>query len=183
MQGFVVVSGLPASGKTTISTALAASLRLPLFDKDSFLETLFETEGVAGPARRRELSKRANAQFQQAAVAERAAVLTSWWRHPSSTADSGTPIEWLVRSSRVAVEVHCVCSAPVAAARFLARQRHPSHLDERWSLDKLLDMLEQQQRLGPLFPDKALTINTEQPVDMHDLVRTVEAKAHGGSRL
>jgi len=44
---FVVVSGLPGSGKTTVAQALAPLLKLPLFDKDAILEQLFETKGTA----------------------------------------------------------------------------------------------------------------------------------------
>ena len=38
---FVIVSGLPASGKSTIAVGLAEDLRLPLMDKDAYLEALF----------------------------------------------------------------------------------------------------------------------------------------------
>ena len=38
----VIVSGLPASGKSTLSRGLAAALSLALIDKDVILEGLFE---------------------------------------------------------------------------------------------------------------------------------------------
>ena len=41
----VVVTGMPSSGKTTIATALAERLRLPLVAKDDLKESLFETLG------------------------------------------------------------------------------------------------------------------------------------------
>lgn len=177
MHGFVVVSGLPASGKTTIATFLADSLQLPLLDKDSFLEALFESDGTGNSAWRRELSKRADTQFQEFAESGGPAVLTSWWKHPASISDSGTPVEWLTSPSRIAVEVHCVCSASVAAARFLARRRHPGQLDELWSHPSLLAMLERHHGLGPLSPQKAITINTEQPMELQDLAQKVREKA------
>ena len=37
---FVVVTGPPGSGKTTLATALAAEMRLPLFAKDTIKEVL-----------------------------------------------------------------------------------------------------------------------------------------------
>ena len=40
---FVVVSGLPASGKSTLSRRLATALSLPMLDKDDILEGLFES--------------------------------------------------------------------------------------------------------------------------------------------
>ncbi len=40
MPRFVVVTGLPASGKSTIARQLCAALALPLLDKDELLEAL-----------------------------------------------------------------------------------------------------------------------------------------------
>lgn len=173
MQAFVVVSGLPASGKTTLAAALATKLHLPLFDKDSFLEELFRSEGTGNSEWRRSLSRRADMLFQEAASAEHAAVLASWWRHPESKADTGTPTDWLGPASHTLVEVHCVCRASVAAARLLARTRHPGHLDSQWASDNLLAQLEQQQSLGPLFPARAITVDTERPVELQPLVQAV----------
>ena len=43
---FVVVSGLPGSGKSTLPQQLAAALKLVLLDKDDILERLFDSNGV-----------------------------------------------------------------------------------------------------------------------------------------
>ena len=175
MRAFVVVSGLPASGKTTLAAAIAAELEFPFFDKDSFLEELFHSEGTGNSDWRRSLSRRADMLFQAAACAEQAVVLASWWRHPKSKADTGTPTDWLVPASHALVEVHCVCCASVAVARFFARTRHPGHLDDQRSSDNLLAQLEQQQSLGPLFPAKAITVDTEHPVELQPLVQAIRS--------
>ena len=44
-QVLIIVSGPPASGKTTLSRRLAADLRLPLVQRDSFKEIMFDTLG------------------------------------------------------------------------------------------------------------------------------------------
>ncbi|HVX29130.1 MAG TPA: AAA family ATPase, partial [Nitrolancea sp.] len=44
----VIVSGPPASGKTTIAERLAGALNLPLLTKDSFKELLADTLHVDG---------------------------------------------------------------------------------------------------------------------------------------
>jgi predicted kinase len=41
----IIVNGLPATGKTTLSERLASALALPLFSKDMFKEILFDTLG------------------------------------------------------------------------------------------------------------------------------------------
>lgn len=177
MRGFVVISGLPASGKSTVGAALERSLRLPLFDKDSYLEALFESEGTSDITRRREFSKRADMQFQRAAEAKRTGILVSWWKHPASSIDSGTPAQWVAHSGLFAIEVHCVCSPEIATSRFLTRVRHPGHNDSRWSRDSLLAMLQQQQTLGPLFPSANITVNTEHTLDAEQLANQVRANA------
>lgn len=39
---FVLVTGVPGSGKTSLATALSAALGLPLLSKDVVKETLFD---------------------------------------------------------------------------------------------------------------------------------------------
>ena len=45
MQRYIIVTGLPASGKSTIGRAVAAALNLPLLDKHEILEGLFAIKG------------------------------------------------------------------------------------------------------------------------------------------
>jgi shikimate kinase len=87
---FVVITGLPGSGKSTLGVLLASALGLPLIDKDAFLEQLFELDHASS---RHELSRRADELFRTAAESATGAVLVSWWRHPHSLALSGTPAE------------------------------------------------------------------------------------------
>jgi predicted kinase len=176
----IVFSGLPASGKTTLASAIAAKLGFPLIDKDAYLEELFNLEGVGSREDRRNQSKRADALFREAALAAHQAVLASWWKHPRSSTDSGTSFEWLRHESAPLVEVHCSCRAVVAADRFLTRVRHPGHLDKERAQSELLAMFEQQQSFGPLFPQKAITVNTEQQVNLPALVLAIQAALQVG---
>jgi shikimate kinase / 3-dehydroquinate synthase len=41
-MAFVVVTGLPGAGKTTVGRALAAALDVPFLDKDDFLDDLLD---------------------------------------------------------------------------------------------------------------------------------------------
>ena len=46
MQSYcILVTGIPASGKSTIAEHLAKELSLPCFSKDAFKEILFDTVG------------------------------------------------------------------------------------------------------------------------------------------
>ncbi len=77
MQHYVIVSGLPASGKSTIGVRLARALGAPHLDKDDILDALFDSLGAGDGARRRELSRAADAVFIRLARSAPGAVLTS----------------------------------------------------------------------------------------------------------
>lgn len=115
----------------------------------------------------------ADVAFQASAVALPRAVLVSWWRHPAADVDSGTPIDWIPALSRPFVEVHCKCPLSIAAQRFLERKRHPGHLDERWSAESLRHAFSRHAELGALFPEIAITVNTETTVDVPVLVASL----------
>jgi hypothetical protein len=163
MPTFVIVSGIPGSGKSTLARKLAEKLTLPYLDKDSFLESLFRNDQAPSLERRAVLSRKADALFQTEALNSREAVLSSWWRHPSSNGTSGTPTEWLQDRSINLVEVYCHCPASTAVQRFLARQRHPGHADKLRDPSALLDQFEEAASLGSLFPAHSICQCTHGP--------------------
>jgi hypothetical protein len=162
---FVIVSGLPASGKSTVAAGLAEDLRLPLMDKDAYLESLFGDSHAGNPQLREMLSRDADALLREAAQRSEGGVLSSWWKHPKSKADSGTPVAWLTSLPGLLIEVHCACRPEVAAARFLARKRHPGHCDERHSEATLVGAFVEQAELGPLGVGALVEVNSERPHD------------------
>ncbi len=60
-MNLIIIAGLPATGKTTLSKKLAERLHLPILEKDEIKEELFETVGFASPEDRRALDRAANA--------------------------------------------------------------------------------------------------------------------------
>src|SRR5512133_1128988 len=92
---FVIVSGLPASGKTSIAKRLAPPLRLPLIDKDGILEGLFEGAPAITPAVREQLSRKSDAIMQEMAESSNGAVLVSFWQGLEHSGAGGTPSGWL----------------------------------------------------------------------------------------
>ncbi len=135
---FVIVSGLPASGKTTLARRLAPDLELPVIDKDDILESLFDSRGVGDADWRRALSRESDEILRRQATSSRGAILVSFWRIPGMSEDSGTPSSWLQALSDQLVNVHCRCDPAVAARRFVQRDRHPGHLDPGGSYDEIL---------------------------------------------
>jgi cytidylate kinase len=126
---FIVMSGLPGSGKTTLARRLAPALNLPLIDKDDILDRLFESKGIGDARWRRTLSRDSDAILQHEATSSNGAILVSFWRLPGMLSDSGTATDWLQAPSHRLVNIRCACEPEIAASRFLQRRRHPGHLD------------------------------------------------------
>jgi hypothetical protein len=173
-RSFLVISGLPASGKTTFGRQLAHALGLPLLDKDEILEALLDGLGVGDAEWRNRLSRSADVVLQRLAAQTAGAVLASFWRHPQVTGESGTPSGWISALSGRIVEVHCVCSPAVAAERFLARKRHDGHLDRDKRNDDLVADFVRLAALGPLGIGSLIQVDTGRAVDFDGVLLQVK---------
>jgi len=175
---FVVVTGLPASGKTTLGRALSESLRLPFLDKDDILEALFDALEVRSREDRSRLSRASDAVLESVAFASQGAVLTSFWRRPSLSTESGTPTQWLsLLTSDVVVEVQCKCDPALAASRFANRTRHPSHLDGRTTEGELRAAFARLAQEGPVLGGIPVTVDTSETVDLLGVAALVRDSA------
>jgi glucokinase len=170
---FVVISGLPGSGKTTLGRRLAPALNLPLIDKDDILEHLFAAKGTGDAAWRRALSRESDEIFRREAEAVDAAILVSFWRLPGMAAESGTPAGWLLEISHPLVHVHCACPPEIAAGRFLRRTRHPGHLDPEATYEETLSSLRELSRLAPLDLNPRTDLDTSQEYDLEAVISTI----------
>lgn len=165
---FVVVSGLPGSGKSTLGHELAPRLGLALLDKDDFLEGLLDGHAAVDAQLRHALSRQSDRDFQRAAEASSGAVLVSFWRREDLSSTSGTPTDWLGLPN--VVEMHCACSPTVAATRFVARQRHTGHGDARRSADELA-----RQFAAPMPDTSRATSTTARARSLDDFGRFADA--------
>jgi AAA domain-containing protein len=174
---FVIISGSPASGKTTVARGLSRELGLALIDKDEILEQLFMTRGSGDNDWRRSLSRAADDTFSALVLRSSGAVACSFWHQVGMRADSGTPTEWLSQLPRPIVHVRCVCPAGVAARRFASRTRHPGHLD----IEKDVTRIEAEFRaLADLPPVELLPrvdVDTNREVDIAALMRAITTTA------
>jgi AAA domain-containing protein len=163
---FVLISGLPGSGKTTLGRRLAPELDLPLIDKDDILDRLFESKGIGDAACRRTLSRESDAILQSEATRSNGAILVSFWHLPGMPEDSGTPTDWLAAPSHDVVHVHCACELDVAASRFFHRRRHPGHLDAESSFEELLESLRKLAPLPQLDIGPRIEVDTSREPDL-----------------
>ena len=170
---FVVISGLPGSGKTTVARRLAPALNLALIDKDDILDRLFEAKGIGDAAWRRTLSRESDVILQRDAVNSNGAILVSFWRLQGMPSDSGTPTDWLQAASNFVLNVHCECEPDVAARRFFERRRHPGHLDGESSYAEVLAGLQRLTRCAPLDIAPRIDVDTSREPNLEEVVRLI----------
>lgn len=126
-KGTIVVSGAPATGKSTVAAAVADDLGFPLLSLDMVKETLADVLGI------KEEQEEAWSYTLGDAAAEvifrlsdmfPCAVVEAWWRgHRRKRAE---------QRFVGCVEIFCRCEPSLAERRMRARQganRHPIHRD------------------------------------------------------
>jgi predicted kinase len=177
---FIVMTGLPASGKTTLGLAIANELMLPILDKDAVLEALFDACGVSTQQDRLRLSRESDHVLEAAARESDGAVIASFWRRDDTSITSGTPTEWLSDlPDATLVEVVCQCSPAVAADRFRARVRHPGHFDAGVDPNELLSGYELLAEAGPVTDGAVVRVDTEGRVDVPAVCAEIRGRLHG----
>lgn len=156
---FVLVSGAPAAGKTTLARALAPLLGLSLIAKDDIKEALFDALG--GPPGdlpwSRKLGGAAMETLWRLAEQSAGAILEANFR-PHSAYERGR----LERLAAEIVEVNCWCPPELLIRRFHERARtaHPAHVLSELSPDMVAEF-DRPVGLGAV-----LQVDSSRPVDI-----------------
>ena len=129
MPDVIIILGCPASGKTTLARRLAAELSLTLLCKDDVKEAMFDILGAGDRRHSRHLSDASFAVLLRLARAQLEAglscLLEGNWRPEHA---DGVRAAAGASYARVA-QVWCSARPEELERRFLARRRHPGHLD------------------------------------------------------
>jgi len=166
---YVVVSGPAGSGKTTLATALAPALGLPLIAKDTIKEALMTVLPVPDVAASQTIGRASVAALFAVAAQAPAAVLESVWHRSRSLADlGGLPGN--------IVEVFCRCDRDVAAQRYdrRAATRAAGHLDAERAADELWNDDVARPVAGG-WP--VIEVDTTTPVELGPLIAGIRAAA------
>jgi predicted kinase len=161
---FVVVSGPPASGKSTLAPAVAKELGLPLVAKDTIKDALMSVLPVPDVAASRQLGRAAVvAMLAVAAQSPCGAVIESNFHRSRAAAD-------LRRLPGPVVELFCRVDREVARRRYAARagSRHAGHFDAARTPEELWND-EVAEPVAGGWP--VLEIDTTQPTDAPGIVR------------
>ena len=163
---FVIVSGPPASGKSTLAPLLAQELALPLVAKDTIKDALMSVLPVPDLEASRHLGRAAvAAMLAVAADSPTGAVIESNFYR-------SVAVESLRSLPGPVMEVFCRCSEAVAWERYRARagSRHAGHFDSARTVDELRND-EVAEPVAGGWP--LLEVDTTHPVDVGQVLAFV----------
>ena len=173
----IVVSGLPASGKSTLARQLHEAMQLPLLDKDDILSPFSRQLAPASLEQKRLLSSCADEALIDLAKHMHQGIVWSFWHHPGATNTPGTKADWLRLMPGKVLEIYCHCTAETAIERFTIRhQREAMNEPKKAPPSAALSEYKIQASLGPLDLTESLSVSTETPVNLQHLMPEIKTK-------
>ena len=167
---YVIVDGPPASGKSTLASALAPRLQLPLVAKDTIKDALMTVLDVPDVAASRHIGRAAVLAMLAIAVESPigAVIESNFYRTVAVDELRALPGD--------VVEVFCRCERSVSIARYRRRSgtRGPGHFDDIRTDEEIWNEDVGQPVAGG-WP--VIEIDTGAPVDVDDVVKSIRAAA------
>ena len=171
----IVVSGAPASGKTTMATELSRRIGMPLFYRDWFKEHLFDSLGIGNRDWSRQLGSASYELLYGAAdrlLSRGVSVIIESNFRPRA---AEILMQLAAQHQAEIREVFCTADPAVIYERFEARargDRHPGHID-------LVNLESLQKDLAsgafqPLFPTAIVVDTTDfSTINYEELTRKI----------
>jgi predicted kinase len=169
----VLISGPPASGKTTVARPLAERLGFALLTKDDIKETLFTAmHGAPGDV---EFSRRIGAAAMELlwALAPHCPALVLEANFRTQSQYERDQVARLIAQADI-VEVYCRIPREEASRRFAERARlerhHPAHVLAEMPPDRMTEYEE------PFALSPVIEVDTQNPVDIVAVARQIESR-------
>ena len=172
-QRIVLVSGPPASGKTTLARPLAERLGFALITKDDIKETLFTA--IDGPPGDVEFSRKIGAASMDMlwALAPHCPVVVLEANFRTQSQHERSKVAALAEAGAQIIEIYCRLPREEASRRFAERahreRHHPAHVSAEMSPDRMAEYEE------PFALSPVLEVDTTHPVDIEALAKQIEA--------
>jgi predicted kinase len=173
----VVVTGIPASGKTTLATELSAQLGWPLISKDVVKEALFDALGTGDLLWSQRLGRAGHVVMSSLAATIPRVILEAHFHRGVAEPD-------LLALDRRIVQIYCRCPVDLAAERYRRRiddpDRHAGHLREHQS-DQVIERWMKETPTPLDLPNAHLIeVDTTVPVDIGSVAISIHAFALNG---
>ena len=166
---FVMVTGLPGSGKTSLSAPVAAALSLPRLSKDAIKEALWDALGPGDLEWSKRLGRASAAALASLAHSLPGAVIDHFVHTDEAHVWSSLPS---------VVEVRCACAPEIARTRYGNRRRHACHFDAEMLADRYDWWIAEDATRPPL--GSRLDVDTASPVDIERVARWVREQWAAG---
>ena len=159
----VVVTGIPASGKSTLATALSIQLGWPLISKDVVKEALYDALGTGDLEWSQRLGRAGHVVMYSLAATIPKVILEAHFQR-------GVAEPELLALNRRIVQIYCRCPVDLAAERYRRRiddrDRHSGHLPEHQS-DQVIERWMNDVPTPLDLPDALMVeVDTTGPVDL-----------------